>query len=102
MKAIKRVEADLSKAFPSAEISLRKVSLVSAIGRNLGDASILAQAMRVLFDAGIQPLGVHDLLRKVDLQVIVEPDDFEATIAALHKGLIEDSVSAPQRLNAAA
>lgn len=103
MKAIKRVEADLSEAFPSAEISLRKVSLVSAIGRNLGDATILAQAMRVLFDAGIQPLGVHDLLRKVDLQVIVEPDDFEATIAALHKGLIEDLAPAPrERLNAAA
>ena len=103
MKAIKRVEADLSEAFPSAEISLRKVSLVSAIGRNLGDATILAQAMRVLFDAGIQPLGVHDLLRKVDLQVIVEPDDFEATIAALHKGLIEDLAPVPhERLNAAA
>lgn len=93
----------MSEAFPSAEISLRKVSLVSAIGRNLGDATILAQAMRVLFDAGIQPLGVHDLLRKVDLQVIVEPDDFEATIAALHKGLIEDLAPAPrERLNAAA
>ncbi|MNL68791.1 hypothetical protein D3C87_1935700 [compost metagenome] len=49
------------------------------------------------------PLGVHDLLRKVDLQVIVEPDQFEATIAALHKGLIEDWASSVQpKLHAAA
>ena len=103
MKAIKRVEADLFETFPAAEISLRKVSLVSAIGRDLGDAGILTQAMRVLFEADIRPLGVHDLLRKVDLQVIVEPDDFEATIAALHKGLIENRASeAPRRLEAVA
>lgn len=103
MKAIKRVEADLSAAFPSADISLRKIALVSAIGRNLGAARVLTQAMRALSDAGIEPLGVHDLLRKVDLQVIVEPDQFEATIAALHKGLIEDWDVAPQpKLHAAA
>jgi aspartate kinase len=102
MKAIKRAEADLSATFPSADISLRKVSLVSAIGRNIGDTAVLTQAMRVLSEAGIQPLGVHDLLRRVDLQVIVEPDDYEATIAALHKGLIEDWAPATQQLHAAA
>lgn len=101
MKAIKRVEADLSATFPTAEINLRKVALVSAIGRNLGGAPVLAQAMRVLSDAGIEPLGVHDLMRRIDLQVIVEPDDFEPTIRALHKGLVEDRASAPH-LHAAA
>jgi aspartate kinase len=103
MKAIKRVETDLSDAFPSAEISLRKIALVSAIGRDLGSTRVLTQAMRALADAGIEPLGVHDLLRKVDLQVIVEPDQFEATIAALHKGLIEDwDAAAHPTLHAAA
>ena len=90
MKAIKRVETDLSAAFPSAEITLKKVSLVSAIGRNLGDISVLVRAIDVLVEAGVRPLGVHDLIRKVDLQIIVEPADFEKTISALHKGLIEN------------
>jgi aspartate kinase len=90
MEAIKRVETDLSNEFPSAEIALRKVSLVSAIGRNIADAAVLTRAIGVLAVAGIQPLGVHDLMRKVDLQVIVDPADFEATLSALHKGLIED------------
>ncbi len=103
MKAIKRVETDLSTAFPSADISLRKVSLVSAIGRDIGHATILMQAMRVLSDADIAPLGVHDLLRKVDLQVVVEPTDFDTTIKALHLGLIENRTPASQeRLHAAA
>lgn len=90
MKAIRRVESDLSEEFAGAEISLRKVSLVSAIGRNIGDTAVLIRAIEVLAAAGIKPLGVHDLIRKVDLQVIVDPTDFEATIAALHKGLIQD------------
>ncbi|SHF62749.1 aspartate kinase [Devosia limi] len=90
MKAIRRVETDLSAAFPCAGITLRKVALVSAIGRNIGDSAVLAKAIGVLAAAGISPLGVHDLMRKVDLQIIVDPADFEATISALHKGLIED------------
>lgn len=103
MQAIKRVEADLSASFPAADMALRKVALVSAIGRDLGSPRVLTQAVQALSDAGIEPLGVHDLLRKVDLQVVVEPDQFEATIAALHKGLIENWAAAPQRkLHAAA
>ena len=103
MQAIRRVEADLSAAFPSAEISLRKVSLVSAIGRDLGSTAVLLQAIKALADAGISPLGVHDLIRKVDLQVVVEQADFDATIKALHKGLIENWTPAQREtLHAAA
>ncbi|MGV8833979.1 MAG: aspartate kinase [Devosia sp.] len=103
MKAIRRVETDLSKAFPSAEISLRKVALVSAIGRDLSGTTVLLQAIKALSDAGIEPLGVHDLIRKVDLQVVVEQADFEGTIKALHKGLIENWAPAQREtLHAAA
>jgi aspartate kinase len=96
MTAIEQVETELSREFPSAEIALRKVSLVSAIGRNIADPAILIRAIGALADAGIRPLGVHDLIRKVDLQVIVDPADFEATLSALHKGLVQDWAG-PQR-----
>jgi aspartate kinase len=66
--------------------------MVSAIGRDLGGISTLGKAITVLTEAGIVPLGVHDLIRKVDLQVIVEEADFEATIKALHKGLVAGEV----------
>ncbi|HLV84147.1 aspartate kinase [Devosia alba] len=103
MKAIRRVESDLAAAFPNAEISLRKVSIVSAIGRDLSGTAVLMQAIKALADASIEPLGVHDLIRKVDLQVVVEQVDFEATIKALHKGLIENWAPAQrEKLHAAA
>ncbi|GHA36160.1 aspartate kinase [Devosia pacifica] len=90
LQAIKRVETDLAKAFPNSDIGLRKLALVSAIGRSLNEPSILPKAIASLAEEGIMPLGVHDLIRKVDLQVLVEETDFEATLRALHRGLIEN------------
>jgi hypothetical protein len=48
------------------------------------------------------PPGVHGLIRKVDLQVIVDPTDFEAAVSALHKGLIDWAPAATPRLQAVA
>lgn len=90
MQAIKRVEAELAEAFPSAVATLRKFAIVSAIGRELGGARVLARAVEALETAGIDPVGVTDMVRKVDLQVLVDESDFEKAIIALHKGLVED------------
>jgi aspartate kinase len=89
MKAIKRVSANLMEKFPQARIAIRKVAVISAIGRDLSGARSAARTITVLDDAGIEPVGFHDLMRKVDLQVIVEEVDYEKTIAAMHRGLIE-------------
>ncbi|WP_246018318.1 aspartate kinase [Pelagibacterium montanilacus] len=104
MKAIKRVEADLAEAFPTASIALRRVAMVSAIGRDLRGASTLARAIGILAEKGIEPLGITDMIRKVDLQVIVDEDDFDAAIKALHGALIEDAQTqdTPAGLTAAA
>jgi aspartate kinase len=90
MKAIKRVETDLAQAFPTASTTLRKLAMVSAIGRDLGGVRILPRAIAALEDAGIEPIGLTDMIRKVDLQVLVEEKDFDAAIIALHKGLVEE------------
>lgn len=89
MKAIKRVETDLAECFPSATTTLRKLAVVSAIGRNLSGVRILSRAIQALDQAGIEPVGITDMVRKVDLQVMVEEDDFDAAVIALHKGLVE-------------
>ncbi|WDR02634.1 aspartate kinase [Devosia algicola] len=98
MKAIRRVEKDLSALYPTAEITLRKVALVSAIGRDLGAVNILGKAVSMLAEAGIEPLGIHDQIRKVDLQVVVEETDFDRTVIALHKGLVEESSAQHDKL----
>ena len=91
MKKIRKAEADLCGAFPNAEVSLRKVALISAIGRNLGDPSLLPRIVRVLDEAGILPLGIHDPMRKVDIQVVIEDADHDGAVIAMHRALIEDS-----------
>jgi aspartate kinase len=85
----------LSESFPGASMSLHKVSLVSAIGRNLRDPMVLARAITVLSEAGIAVLGIHDLMRKVDLQIVVEEQDFDTAVIALHRGLIETTLTTP-------
>lgn len=103
MKTIKRVEADLSDQFPQAEISTRRVAFLSAIGRNLKGCNTAARCMAALSDANIEPLGFNDVMRKVDVQVIVDQDDFKTALIALHRELVEKdrAETDEQRLRAA-
>ena len=90
-KAVRRVERDLGGEFPGARISTRTVALVSAIGRNIAKPGMLVTALQALDEAGVEPLAIHDLMRKVDLQIVVNQEDHDAAIKALHKGLVEDA-----------
>jgi len=102
LKAIKRVEQDLTKEFPAAEITTRRVAFVSAIGRNLSGCNAAARSLAALEEAGVEPLGMSDLMRKVDLQVIVDQADFDKAVKALHKALVEaeDEAAFPPQLHA--
>ena len=103
LKQLRRVEADLAVTFPQATMTLHKVALISAIGRNLRDTGVLAQIVRVLDAAGITPLGIHDPMRKVDIQVIVAAADHDAALVAMHRGLVEAKThSTPVALHRAA
>jgi aspartate kinase len=90
-KAVKRVEQDLVARFPSASISSRSVAVISIIGRDLRLPGLAGRALTALAEAGIEPLGFNDNLRKVDMQVIVDEGDYDSCIRALHKALIEDA-----------
>jgi aspartate kinase len=90
-KAVKRVEQDLNERFPSAAISSRKVAVISILGRDLRLPALGARVLSALAEAGVEPLGFNDLLRKVDMQVIVDEGDHDACIRALHRSLIEQA-----------
>lgn len=87
--AIKRVVNDLSESFQSATVSTRKVAIVSAIGSDLNVQGLTAKAVTALSEAGVDILGVHQLLRNVDIMFIINEPDYLAAISALHKALIE-------------
>jgi aspartate kinase len=88
-KAVKRVEQDLTKRFPSAAMSTRSVAVIAVIGRDLRLPGLGAKVLTALAEAGIEPLGFNDLMRKVDMQIIVDEGDHDACIRALHRTLIE-------------
>jgi aspartate kinase len=88
-KAVKRVAQDLGEKFPSAAVQSRNVAVVAIIGRDLRLKGLAARALSALAEAGIEPLGFTDHLRKVDMQVIIDECDHDAAIRCLHKALIE-------------
>ena len=103
LKKIRQAETDLSTDYPNAEVSLRKVALISAIGRNLRDASLLPRIVQVLDAEGIVPLGIHDPMRKVDILVVVNDADHDSAVIAMHRALVEiDNQSNEVRLHDAA
>lgn len=89
MKKIKRVQRELEEMFPESEINVKKVSIVSAIGSDMQVPGILAKTVGALADAGISVLAVHQSMRQVDMQFIVEEAAYEAAVRALHKCLVE-------------
>src|SRR5690606_29061061 len=97
---VKRIIADLQQEFPNAEIQARKVAIVSAVGSDLKVSGMLSRTVRALAEAGVDILAIHQSMRQVDIQFVVEEKDYEKAVASLHAGLIE--VEAPSAVEIAA
>lgn len=89
LKKIKRVQRELEVMLPESEINVKKVSVVSAIGSDMQVPGILAKTVGALADAGISVLAVHQSMRQVDMQFIVEEKAYEDAVRALHQCLVE-------------
>lgn len=89
LKLAKRIQEQLEKDFPDAEISVRKVAIVSAIGSDMKVPGLLAGAVAALSDAGISVLAVHQAMRQVDMQFVVDEQNYDEAIRALHARLVE-------------
>lgn len=88
---IKKLTSSIQESFPNADILVRKVALVSVIGTNMADTWVLPTAVHALANAGVDILGLHKCMRQVDIQFVVEEQDFQKAVAALHKNLVEDA-----------
>lgn len=86
---IKKLTNAITASFPTADILVKKVALVSAIGSNMGDTWVLPTAVHALANAGVEILGLHKCMRQVDIQFVVEEEDFQKAIVTLHENLIE-------------
>src|SRR5690606_3486937 len=88
-EAISKVGADLEEAFPGAIVSTRPCAMVAAIGSDISAPGLVARALDALDRAGILMLAVQHLVRNVDVQFVIERDDFDDAVRALHAALVE-------------
>ncbi len=83
--------ADLEEAFKeTAKLRTCKVAIIGVIGSNMKIPGILSKAASALADANINVLALDQCMRQVNMQFVVERDDFEQAQIALHRKLVEN------------
>jgi len=86
-------EKDVSPAFLMEvkglyhEILHREVALVCALGTNIARPGSLAKATKALFENGINVDAVSQSLRQVNMQFVIEREDYKTAIVALNRAL---------------
>ncbi|MCW7755049.1 aspartate kinase [Desulfobotulus sp. H1] len=90
LKRANRLTEALEETFPGAEVTIRKIALIAAIGSNMKVPGFLAKATGILHEAGINILALQQSMRQVDMQFIVAEEDYARAAKALHKGLVEE------------
>ena len=76
--------------FPSAQVRTFGTAIVSVIGTNMSIPGFLSRAANALHSANINVLALVQSTRQVNMQFIVEREDFEKAQQALHKAFVED------------
>lgn len=89
LKTVKRIRTALATRFPEAELDQKKVSIVSAIGSDMEVPGILAKAVSALADGDISVLAIHQSMRQVDMQFVIDEADYDTAVQSLHKALVE-------------
>ncbi len=89
LKRARRVVDALQEKFSNAEFTIRKVCIVSAIGSDMQVPGMLAKSVNALAAADISVLALHQSMRQVDIQFILEEKDYAPAVKSLHQCLIE-------------
>lgn len=89
LKTVKRIRTALEALFPEAEIDQKKVAIASAIGSDMQIPGILAKTVEAIASKNISVLAVHQSMRQVDMQFVVNEADYEQTVKNLHESLVE-------------
>jgi aspartate kinase len=89
-KNIDYIIDELKKEFPTANVNIQDVALVSAIGSNMSHPGFMAKAAGKLAEAKINILAIDQCMRQVNMQFIVSIDSFEGAVIALHAGVVEN------------
>ncbi len=86
---LKHITAQLEGRYPDAEISQRTVAIVSAIGSDMQVPGMLSKTVNALAEQSISILAIHQSMRQVDMQFIIDERDYETAVKSLHRCLVE-------------
>ncbi|QIB64506.1 aspartate kinase [Kineobactrum salinum] len=89
LKTVKRIKTALAEIYPEAEIRQQKVAIVSAIGSDMQVPGILARTVGALSKHDVSVLAIHQSMRQVDMQFVVNDHDYDMAIKSLHASLVE-------------
>lgn len=89
LKTVKRIITELKLCLPEAEIDQCKVAIVSAIGSNMQVPGMLAVTVKALAEQEISVLAMHQSMRQVDMQFVVDENDYDLAVKSLHSCLVE-------------
>lgn len=103
LKKVKRFTERISESMDNAEVCTRKVAFVCAIGTDMDLPGILARCAGALGNAGVAIRSVCQPLRGVDARFVVDEEDYQSAVVALHDSIIEESapVSSAAQVRAA-
>jgi len=97
LKAIRRAEQEVSRTYPGADITAQALAMVSVIGSDLSDLSVLARGLSALEAGGLRALAAQQGLRRVDVQFLVPRERMETAVKLLHAALVErDEMPVPR------
>ncbi|WP_250459125.1 aspartate kinase [Microbulbifer litoralis] len=89
LKTVKRIRGAICDKYPDCDIQVRKVAVVSAIGSDMKVPGMLSRAVAALARSNISVLAVHQSMRQVDMQFVVNESDYESAVKSLHHALVE-------------
>ncbi|HUH38175.1 MAG TPA: aspartate kinase [Spongiibacteraceae bacterium] len=89
LKTVKRMRRELQAIYPDAELNQRKVAIVSAIGSDMQVPGMLASTVDALAKSKISVLAIHQSMRQVDIQFVVDEGDYQEAVRSLHRCLVE-------------
>lgn len=89
LKTVKRIIKAIKEQLPTSECDHRKVSMVSAIGSDMQVPGLLAKAVTALAQSSISILAMHQSMRQVDMQFMIEEADYNEAVKSLHTCLVE-------------
>mgnify|MGYP004660962251 FL=1 len=80
---------EIRSKFPDSKVEIFKLGIISVIGTNMRVPGFLTRAAKALYDSKINVLALDQTMRQVNIQFMVNRDDFKNAQIVLHREFVE-------------